>query len=221
MSSTAIVMTPHLYQYYQAHTIRKQRFLDELRAETLQLSMAEMQICPEQGGFMQMLVKMLQARKTLEIGTFTGYSALAVALALPEDGQIIACDINEEWTHIAKKYWQAAGVAHKITLKLAPALETLQTLLDAGEAGSFDFVFIDADKANYLAYYEMAIKLTRIGGVIAVDNVLWYGKVADDADTSQQTCAIRQLNDYIYQDERVDMSMLPIGDGLTLAIKRN
>ncbi|MFN7097144.1 MAG: class I SAM-dependent methyltransferase [Gammaproteobacteria bacterium] len=220
MSSTAIVLTPEIYQYYQTHTLRPHQVLDALRQETLRMPMAEAQICPEQGAFMQMLVKMLGARKVIELGVFTGYSALSVALALPEDGKLIACDINAEWTNIAQRYWQEAGVAHKIDLRLAPAMETLQRLLDAGEANTFDFIFIDADKENYLNYYEAALKLIRVGGVIAIDNVLWYGQVVDSGNNAPSTQAIRQINSHILTDQRVDLSMLPIGDGLTLAMKR-
>jgi caffeoyl-CoA O-methyltransferase len=220
MSSTAIVLTPEVYQYYQMHTLRPHLILDDLRQETLKMYDAQMQICPEQGAFMQMMIKMLGAKKTIEIGTFTGYSALCVALALPNDGKLIACDTSEEWTNIAQKYWQEAGVAHKIELKLAPAIQTLQALLDAGQAGTFDFIFIDADKENYLNYYEAALKLIRVGGIVAIDNVLWYGRVADSNNNAPSTIAIRQLNDHILNDSRVDISMLPIGDGLTLAMKR-
>lgn len=220
MSSTAIVLTPEIYQYYQSHTIRKHSVLDALRQETLKMHDAQMQICPEQGVFMQMLIKMLNARKTIEIGTFTGYSALSVALAMPDDGKVIACDTSKEWTAIAQKYWREAGVGHKIELKIAPAMETLQTLLDANQAGTFDFIFIDADKENYLNYYEASLKLIRVGGIIAIDNVLWYGRVADKQNQAPSTVQIRQLNEHILNDSRVDLSMLPIGDGLTLAMKR-
>lgn len=220
MSSSAIVLTPDVYHYYQAHTLRSHAVLDALRQETLKLKDAEMQICPEQGVFMQMLMKMLNARNVIEVGTFTGYSALSVALALPDDGKVIACDTSKEWTDIAQKYWREAGVSHKIELKLAPGMQTLQALLDAGQMGAFDFIFIDADKENYLNYYEAALKLVRVGGIVAIDNVLWYGRVADPNNNAPSTRVIRQLNDHIYHDERVDVSMLPIGDGLTLAMKR-
>lgn len=221
MSDSAIAFTPEIYQYYLSHTVRPQQFLDDLRGETAKLSTAKMQICPEQGVFLQMLIKMMKAKKTLEIGTFTGYSALSVALALPEDGKIIACDINKEWTDIAKKYWRQAGVDHKIELRLGPGLITLESLIAEGAENSFDFIFIDADKLNYLNYYEAALPLVRPGGVIAIDNVLWYGEVANQEDQRPSTRALRQFNTYLYQDERIDLSMLPIGDGLTLAMKRN
>jgi caffeoyl-CoA O-methyltransferase len=178
---------------------------------------AGMQISPEQGAFMVLLVRLLGARRTLEVGTFTGYSALAVAEALPDDGRVTACDVSEEWTSVGVAAWQAAGVDHKIDLKLAPALETLDHLLEQGAADRYDFMFIDADKANYDGYYERGLKLVRPGGVIAVDNVLWGGSVADAERQDEDTRAIRALNDKIRNDPRVDMVMLPIGDGLTLA----
>jgi caffeoyl-CoA O-methyltransferase len=181
--------------------------------------MARMQITPEQGQFMQMLVLLLGAIKTLEVGVFTGYSSLAVALAMPDHGRVIACDIDEEWTGIAQKYWKEAGVAQKIDLRIAPALKTLDTLLAEGEQATFDFAFIDADKANYDKYYERALKLLRSGGLIAVDNVLWHGRVVDPSVNDEDTMAIRKLNEKLYADDRVDLSMLPIGDGLTLARK--
>jgi predicted O-methyltransferase YrrM len=179
-----------------------------------------MQIAPEQGQFMALLVQLLGATKTLEIGVFTGYSSLAVALALPPQGKIVACDINEDYTAMARSYWQRAGVADKIDLRIAPALETLDRLLESGEAGTFDFAFIDADKQNYDNYYERALQLLRVGGLIAIDNVLWGGKVADPTVDDANTEAIRALNAKLVQDERVSLSVVPIADGLTLALKR-
>ena len=166
------------------------------------------------------LVRMIGARKTLEVGTFTGYSALVVAMGLPDDGKIIACDVSEEWTSIGRRYWQEAGVAHKIDLRLQPAVATLDELIAAGESGSFDLAFIDADKANYDAYYERCMTLVRTGGVLAIDNVLWHGAVVDDARQDEDTVSIRALNLKVHGDPRVDMNLLPIGDGLTLAVKR-
>ncbi len=221
MTSKTLILTPKIYDYYQRNTVRIHPIMEALRMETQQMQEGGMQICPEQAAFLQLLIKMLGARKTLEVGTFTGYSALAVALALPEDGKVIACDINDEWTNIARRYWQEAGVTQKIDLRLAPALTSLQQLSENGEQGTFDFAFIDADKANYPHYYEAILPLMRVGGVIAIDNVLWYGRVADAADVSESTTVIRNLNRFIHQDQRVDMCMLPIGDGLTLAYKRN
>lgn len=220
MSSQTLVMTPSIYRYYTTHGFRPHPLLAALSQETQQLEANGMQICPEQGALMQLLVKLSGARKCLEVGTFTGYSALCIALALPEDGQLIACDVNQEWTEIAQRHWQEAGVAHKISLRLAPALTTLTQLIEQGQSNTFDFIFIDADKANYSAYYDLAVQLARPGGMVAVDNVLWYGRVADAADTSNQTTNIRLLNQKILDDARVDMCMLPIGDGLTLAIKK-
>jgi caffeoyl-CoA O-methyltransferase len=179
-----------------------------------------MQIGPEQGQFMALLVELIGARRTLEVGTFTGYSALAVALALPPEGRVTACDVSEEYTRVARRYWAKAAVEHKIELKLGPALDTLGGLLAAGAAGSFDFAFIDADKNNYDGYYEQALQLLRPGGLIAIDNVLWGGDVVNPEKRDPDTTAIRALNEKLNADERVSISLLPIGDGLTLARKR-
>jgi caffeoyl-CoA O-methyltransferase len=181
---------------------------------------AGMQISPEQGQLMALLVKMLGARRTIEVGVFTGYSALAVALALPADGRVVACDVSEEWTGVARRYWQKAGVANKVDLRLAPALATLDAMLAAGEADRYDFAFIDADKGNYAGYYDRCMKLVRPGGLIAVDNTLWNGWVADAAHAEDDTRAIRAFNDKLHADERIDLSLVPIGDGLTLARRR-
>ncbi len=180
-----------------------------------------MQISPEQGQFMALLVQLIGAKKTLEIGVFTGYSALVVAQALPEDGQVIACDVSEEYTAIALSYWQKANVARKIDLRISPALDTLDGLIAAGESGTFDFAFIDADKSNYDNYYERALQLIRPGGLIAVDNTLWYGRVADPDVQDNRTQRIRALNEKVQGDKRVNMSLVPIGDGLLLAVKNN
>lgn len=220
MSTKTIQLTPKLYDYLLQVSLREPEILARLRTETSQMVGAGMQISPEQGQFMALLIELIGARKTLDIGTFTGYSALVVALALPTDGKVISCDVSMEAPTLALKFWQEAGVAHKIDLKIAPALETLNQLLRTGEASTFDFVFIDADKNNYENYYELALKLLRRGGLIAVDNVLWDGKVADSSDQSKQTQAIRAFNKFLAQDQRVTLSMLPIGDGLTLARKR-
>ncbi len=220
MSDTTLALTPSLHSYLINHSVREPEVLTELRRITHQLSDSKMQISAEQGQFMQVLIHLLNAKKTLDVGTFTGYSSLVVALALPDDGQVITFDINEDWTGTAKKFWEKAGVTNKINLKLGNAADSLQTLIDHGEAGTFDFAFIDADKSNYDHYYELALQLVRTGGLIAVDNVLWDGKVADTDIHDQSTQAIRTLNEKIYHDERVSISMLPIGDGLTLALKR-
>ncbi|HET9580842.1 MAG TPA: class I SAM-dependent methyltransferase [Usitatibacter sp.] len=209
-----------LYAYVAAHAAREHPVLAELREATRGMRHAGMQIGPDQGAFMALLVTLLGARRTLEIGVFTGYSALAVALALPADGRIVACDVSEEWTAMARRHWEKAGVAHKIDLRLAPALQTLDGLLAAGEAQSFDFAFIDADKASYGAYYERCLALVRRGGLVAVDNTLWSGKVADPGVHDADTEAIRALNDAVHRDARVDMALLTVGDGLTLAMKR-
>jgi len=220
MSNRTISMTDGLYDYLLDTSLREPAVLKRLRDETAAHPQARMQISPEQGQFMQLLVKLLGARRCVEVGVFTGYSSLAVALALPVDGHILGCDVSEEFTAVARRYWKEAGVAGKIELKLAPALETLDARIKAGEADSYDFGFIDADKANYQQYYDRMLKLLRPGGVVAVDNVLWSGRVLDKADRSEDTQAIRAFNRSLHQDERVDLSMLPIGDGLTLARKR-
>lgn len=220
MSDTTINLTPELYDYLQKTSLREADILKKLREETKKTNMQQMQISPEQGQFMQLLIEMLGAEKTLDIGSFTGYSALSVALALPETGKVFACDVNEEWAKIAQHYWKLANVTHKIHLKLAPALDTLDELIHSGQKESFDFAFIDADKQNYINYYEKSLILLRRGGVIAIDNVLWEGKVADTHITDSSTTSIRNLNTKLHHDERVTISMLPIGDGLTLARKR-
>ena len=176
-----------------------------------------MQIAPEEGALLALLVRLLPARRILEVGTFTGYSSTAMALAQPADGRVVCCDVSAEWTDVARRAWSDAGVADRVTLHLAPAVETLDSLLAAGEEGSYDLAFIDADKPNYDAYYERALRLVRAGGLIAIDNVLWSGRVADASDHDESTEAIRALNAKIAADERVDVVMLPIADGLTLA----
>lgn len=221
MSNRTISLDDHLYQYLLAHSLREPEVLTRLRNETALLDMAVMQISPEQGQFMQLLMKMLGVRRAIEVGVFTGYSSLCMALAMPDEGRIIACDVNREWTQIAQRYWQQAGVAHKIDLQLAPASQTLENLIAAGQNDQYDFAFIDADKGNYLHYYELCLQLIRPGGVIAIDNVLWSGDVADESKNDTDTCAIRHLNARLARDERVDVSMLPIGDGLTLARRIN
>lgn len=220
MSANTLNLTPVVYEYYQKMSLRDTPILQKLREQTHKMSMGHMQICPEQGQFMGLLIELISAKKTLDIGVFTGYSALSVAMALPSDGKVIGCDINVEWTKIAKRFWEMAGVAHKIDLHLAPALDTLQALIDDKQAGTFDFAFIDADKANYLNYYEKALVLIRAGGLIAIDNVLWSGDVADPQIKDSNTCMIRKVNEALLADNRITISMLPIGDGLTLAKKR-
>jgi caffeoyl-CoA O-methyltransferase len=179
-----------------------------------------MQISPEQGQFMGLLARLMGARRCLEIGVFTGYSSLAIALALPDDGRIVACDVSEKWTSVARRYWTAAGVAHKIDLRLATAMDTLDHLIVAGAAGTFDFAFIDADKENYVGYYERALQLLRSGGLVVADNTLWSGRVADPENAEADTVALRHFNELLHADSRVDLSLVPIGDGLSLARKR-
>ena len=219
MSNRTLQLTDALYQYMLSHSLREPAILRELREETANDSMSIMQIAPEQGQFLQLLVKMLGVTNMIEIGVYTGYSSLSCALALPDEGKIIACDINKGWTDIAQRYWHKAGVAERIQLELSPALQTLDKLISGGQSGQFDFVFIDADKENYLYYYEKSLELLRDGGVIAIDNVLWDGAVADPTISDKDTNAIRQLNEHIHQDKRVDMSLLPVADGLTLVRK--
>lgn len=220
MSLQTINLDKELYQYLLAHSVHEHPVLTALRRETRKLSAAKMQISPEQGQFMALLVQLMQAKKTLDIGTFTGYSALRVALSLPEDGQVFAFDTSAPYTDIAKRFWAEAGVADKVCLQLGPAQASLESLLANGHGNSFDFAFIDADKANYTTYYEQAYQLLRVGGLIAIDNVLWDGRVADSNNQENGTQAIRGFNQYLYQDSRVTMCMVPIGDGLSLAVKR-
>lgn len=220
MSRRTLEVTDRLYDYLLANSLREKPLFRKLRETTAKLPMAGMQISPEQGQFMMLLVELIGAKKAIEIGTFTGYSGLCVATALPEKGHLWCCDVSEEYTSVARKFWKQAKIDKKITLTLAPATETIAKLLKTKHAGTFDFAFIDADKANYDAYYEGALKLLRKGGLIAIDNVLWGGSVADPAKNSPDTQAIRKLNAKIHKDKRVSASLLPIGDGLTLARKR-
>jgi predicted O-methyltransferase YrrM len=221
MSNRTLELSDRLYDYLQAVSVREPEILRRLREKTARLgTVSQMQIAPEQGQFMALLVELLGAHRLLEIGTFTGYSALACALALPPDGRLTACDVNPEWTRIARQFWEEAGVADKIDLRLAPAEETLQALLADGQANTFDMAFIDADKKNYDIYYEKALQLVRAGGLILIDNVLWDGHVADPAIQDENTVAIRKLNAKLFKDERITLSLVPIADGLTLARKR-
>ncbi len=220
MAKKSFGLDSQVYEYLLSVSLREAEILTKLRAETDQHRASLMQISPDQGQFMAMLIKLMGAKKTIDIGVFTGYSSLVVALALPEDGKVIACDRDPEATAIARRYWQEAGVEHKIDFRLAPALETLDGLIAEGQTGSFDFVFIDADKQNYPNYYERALTLLRSGGLIAVDNVLWSGRVTDLEDADKRTIAIREFNQKIHHDQRVAVSMLSIADGLTLALKQ-
>jgi len=220
MLSKYISLDQAIYDYILASSLRESPVLAQLRAETAALPMAVMQIAPEQGQFMALLVKLMGAKRALEVGVYTGYSALAVAEALPDEGLLVACDINAETTAIAQRYWQTAGVAHKIDLRLAPATQTLQALLDDGQAGSFDFAFIDADKTTYSDYYELCLALLRPGGLIVVDNVLWGGAVLEPSSNDADTQAIQLFNTQLKDDLRVDLSLLPLADGLSLLRKR-
>lgn len=220
MTKQSIGLNSSLYEYYREIAIREPEILKELWAETSQLEGSEMQIAAEQGQFMALLVQLMGAKKILEIGVFTGYSSLVMALSLPDDGQIIACDISEEYTAIARKFWKKAGVDSKVDLRLGPALKTLQTLLESGQEEQFDLAFIDADKNSYDQYYEISLKLVRPGGLILIDNVLWHGKVADKSIQDPSTRSIRNLNAKLYKDQRIQLSLIPIADGLTVALKR-
>lgn len=220
MTKQTIGLDETLYRYMLSVSLRDEPVLKALREETANRPMSRMQIAPEQGQFMYLLARMIQARKILEIGTFTGYSALCLAKALPDNGKLITCDINEETTAVARDYWQQAGVADKIELILAPAIETLQSLIDTSPEPTFDLIFIDAEKTEYIEYYNLGLQLLRHGGVVLVDNVLWDGKVTDSDSDDDDTRAIREFNEYLYADDRVEISMLPLADGLTLALKR-
>ncbi len=218
--STATPMKEEVRAYMLEHGVRETAEQRELREKTAGLEYGNMQISPEQGQFMQFLLSSTKAQKVIEVGTFTGYSALTMALALPKDSLLIACDVSEEWTSIGKPYWERAGVDDIIDLRIGPAAETLAGLEVEWQKGTFDFIFIDADKTSYDTYYEAALRLLRPGGIVAIDNVLWGGDVADDSVQDADTVAIRAINAKIAKDERVFVSMIPIGDGLTLAQKR-
>ena len=220
MSSTTLGLEDTLLAYLRNHSLREPEVLKQLREETLKLPLGVMQVSPEQGQFMALLVRITGATRIVEIGTFTGYSSLVMALALPDSGKLITCDISEDYTNTARQYWQKAGVADRIELKLAPALETLDALLASGQTETFDMAFIDADKTEYIGYYERCLQLLKSGGLILVDNVLWGGRVARSEVEDSDTNTLRQFNDLLHQDERIDLSMLPLGDGLTIARKR-
>jgi len=219
MTNRNVKLDDRLYAYLQAHSVREHPVLAELREATAGMKHAGMQIAPEQGQFMALLARAVNAKRAIEVGVFTGYSSLAVALALPADGRLVACDVSEEWTAMARRYWEKAGVAQRIVLKLQPAQRTLDELIAAGESGTYDFAFIDADKSRYGAYYERCLKLLRKGGLIVADNTLWSGNVADDSVQDEDTKALRAFNEALHADSRVALSLLPIGDGVTLALK--
>ena len=216
-----LMITPSLYDYMLDISLHEHPVLKALREETANMPLAGMQVAPEQAQFMQFLLRLINARKVLEVGTFTGYSALAMAMVLPDDGQLITCDVNAEWTAKAQSFWHKAKQDKKIELRLAPALDSLHALVNDGHGHSFDFIFIDADKTNYLNYYELALQLLSPRGLIAIDNIFWGGKVVDAQETSAQTRAIRRLNAFIKQDKRVDVSLLAIADGIFLIKPRS
>lgn len=220
MGSKFTTMDERLYNYLLSVSLKEPDVLTRLREETARDPMAILQIPPDQGQLMALLVKLMGAKRILEIGTYMGFSALCMALALPENGYLLACDINQDWTDVARRYWEKAGVADRIELRIAPALETMDALLAEGQEQSFDLIFIDADKPNYCAYYEAGLRLLRRGGLVILDNVLWKGRVADEREQDPDTVALRAINTLIYQDQRVDASIIPIGDGMTIARKR-
>lgn len=214
-------MTSELFSYMRRISLRETELRSELREETASLSEAQMQIMPEQGQFMALLLRLMGARKGVEVGTFTGYSALCFAEVLPENGRLVCCDVSTEYTAIAQRYWERAGLRDKMDLRLAPALETLEQLIAEGQSGTYDFCFLDADKENYTSYYEKALELLRSGGLLMADNVLWSGRVAEEnGDQSKATVALKQFNDLLAGDRRIDLSLLPLADGLTLAVKK-
>ncbi|HEU4919926.1 MAG TPA: class I SAM-dependent methyltransferase [Candidatus Limnocylindrales bacterium] len=220
MASTPQGISPELIAYLVEHGVREPALLARLRDETSSIPEANMQIPPEQGAFLAMLVRLMGARRCLELGTFTGYSSLSVALAMPPEGRLVCCDVSEEWTSVARRYWAEAGVADRVELRLGPALASLDALLDEGAAGTFDFVFVDASKREYPDYHERILRLLRSGGLVVYDNVLWGGAVIDPTDNDLDTVGVRRLNDRLATDERVDLAMLPVADGLALARKR-
>jgi predicted O-methyltransferase YrrM len=219
MFKNALGLPDALYEYILSNSLKEATILAALREETARHKQARMQISPEQGQLMSLLIRLMGAKRILEVGVFTGYSSLTMAMALPSDGLLVACDISEEYTNIAKRYWQQADIQHKIDLRIAPALETLDALLESGHASTFDFVFIDADKGNYSHYYDRALQLLRPGGLMAIDNVLWSGRVADAQSTDKIVQTMRNFNEKVAQDDRVQVSLLPMGDGITLALK--
>jgi predicted O-methyltransferase YrrM len=220
MSTRTTILDDRLHAYLLGHSVRESALKRRLREVTARDERAGMQIAPEQGQFMALLVELIGARRVLEIGTFTGYSALCMAEAMPADGELICCDISEQWTEVGRPFWREAGVEDRIDVRIAPALETLDGLIAEGRQGQFDLAFVDADKGNYTNYYRRCLDLVRPGGLLMFDNTLWDGRVADSGDQSEDTCAIRALNDRLLGDERVSISLVPIGDGVTMARKR-
>ncbi len=220
MSNKTLKLNAKLHEYLLSLSLSETKAQQSLRTETAKLDSAAMQISPEQGQFMSLLIELMQAKFVLEIGTFTGYSALCMALALPENGRLITCDHDHRWIEMAQAHWQQDQVAHKIQFKLGSALKSLDELIEAGEENTFDFAFIDADKGRYDHYYERCLRLVRSGGLIVLDNVLWGGAVADPNDQDETTLSIRKINSKLKADSRIKLSMIPIGDGLSLALKK-
>ncbi|MFC4351475.1 O-methyltransferase [Fodinicurvata halophila] len=221
MSTEHVSVTPELFNYIRQVSLRETDLRRELREETAGLPEAQMQILPEQGQFMALLLRLMGARKGLEVGTFTGYSALCFAEVLPENGHLVCCDVSAEYTGIAQRYWERSGLRHKMDLRLAPALETLDQLIANGEQETYDFCFLDADKENYTSYYEKALELLRPGGLLMADNVLWSGRVAaESSDQSKATQALKLFNNQLAGDRRIELSLLPFADGLTLVVKK-
>ena len=220
MSNVSMGLPPDLHAYLVRNGVREPDILKRLRDETALLPQHNMQIAPEQGALLALLVELVGAKRCIEIGTFTGYSSTVVALAMPPDGTIVCCDVSEEWTAVARRYWAEAGVADRVDLRLAPAIETLDKLLASGAEGTFDFAFIDARKSEYPDYHERIVRLLRSGGLAAYDNVLWGGSVIDESKQDDETLGVRRLNERLAADQRVTISMLPVADGVTLARKR-
>ena len=220
MVKNSIENRQNLYEYLKSVSLREPDILRRLRDETQKMPSGGMQIAPDQGQFFAFLLRLMGARRVLEVGTFTGYSSLCMALALPADGRVITCDLSQEWTRVARRYWREGGVEDRIELKLGPGQESLARMLDSGMGATFDFAFIDADKEGYDIYYEQCLQLVRPGGAIAIDNVLWGGRVADSDVNDESTCSIRAVNRKLHRDSRVEVSMLPVGDGVYLAWKR-
>jgi len=218
--SNILSLTPKLHEYILANSLREPKALTELRQITAKLPQSKMVTLADQGQFIGLLLKLIQAKRVIEVGTFTGCGTFSMALALPENGEVISCDIDEEWPNIGKPYWEKGGVAAKIHVKIGNAVDTLKRLIESGESGCFDGVFIDADKEQYDNYYELSLQLVRSGGLILLDNMLWSGKVIDKNDQEPSTINIRQLNQKMHHDERIDFSLVPIADGMALALKR-
>jgi len=217
MTIKALSLDEKLYIYLLSVSFRETDLLQKLRVETRALPEFNMQITPEQGQFLGLLAKIIGAKKVLEVGVFTGYSSLSTLLALPPEGRLVACDINEVWTAMAERYWTLAGVRHQVELRIGPAIDSLNELIKAGESDTFDMAFIDADKSHYRDYYEAALRLVRVGGLIVIDNLLWSGKVADPKVNDPDTLAIRDINDRLHRDERIDYSLIPMADGIGVA----